>query len=489
MIATAMPVAAVVNALLAPGQLWLARVVGAFEPAQEYTAGNDEWPLQQYLLAWYTASAIALSAAVAWTVAGRVSGWEGQPDGVAGRGPGWIARLGVMAAAVAGALPAYPLARAWSAGAVAIADPVGDATRAVTVGLVVGAGGALLATASPAVRRGLIVWTGWTWAMTAAAVAAGRSMTPFGLPPTPRYLGRDEWAWELKAMLCPLVVFAVLGAWAARRGDRLPVAGALCGPLLLSSPSGVLTQFNGFHGDHYSPRTEFLTWLFVSLVGAAVAAGTAALFRAGRRTPAPAPVPATPTPALPDGTVAPILLRVAGGLLLASALLWAAGPLQGRLAVVAATGALAFAVGLLAARGARLRPLYGLAVTGMAYLAVVVLLPWFENRSVEHILLPLALSVDLPVACAIGLLARGVRAVAGTGLAVVLVTAWIVVGSGLYRIGLDEPADTVPGLVLMLLGAAALAGALAASGSNSQPTGGPPAPEPTPRPTFGLARH
>ncbi|NUR71124.1 MAG: hypothetical protein HOU81_09905 [Hamadaea sp.] len=246
----------VASALLTSGQLWVARAADIVRPAQDYSAGNDSWPFQQFLLAWYTASAVA--GAAGWAV---LAGGDASPPSRR-----WMIRVAAALSAGAGGVVAAPMAYAWSAGAVSVADTAAVGVRAVVVGLIAGVVAALAVSAGPAARRGYAVWIAWTWATALLWTWRGWSATPFGLPATAQNHTVAEWL----ALFAPLLVFAGIGVWCGLRKDRSPIAAGLTAPVLLCAVSTILVQFNGGTGDHYNPSTEAVVWFLLSGVGGGV---------------------------------------------------------------------------------------------------------------------------------------------------------------------------------------------------------------------------
>jgi hypothetical protein len=253
-------VAALAGAVLAPAQLWLASALGILVVPDPGDSSGDRWPFEQLLLAWYPATAVALGVVAACWLAGRLS---------------WPVRPGLTVPAVVGGLASVPLVRWWAAQERSRTDPVCTSTRAVLLGLAVGAAAALLAEAWPAVRRGLVAWVCWVWCAVGASLLIWVAGPPLGLLVLPERSGFSEYG----QLLLPVALCGVLGYRAARRGERVPVLGAVAGPLLLSGCSAVLLPFTGASGDHYIPGTEFWVWLVVAVLGSAAAALTALLGR------------------------------------------------------------------------------------------------------------------------------------------------------------------------------------------------------------------
>jgi hypothetical protein len=228
--------AVVVAAVVAIGQMFLARWLRVLVPDQDYTAGNDTWPFQLVLLAWYAATAAVLGCAVARRLVWRVR---------------W--RWSLAAPAGLGALAGLRAAQDWASGASAVGDAaVAAAGGAVLLGAVVGvvAGVAVLTWRS--IARGAVVWVAWVWLTVLVAVATyeerrpGRDyvvpVDPLGvLPPRPRWLGHGAFV-EVVALLSPLALCAFLGWWAGRHGDRLPLLAAMAGPVLLVAVYGVVLR-------------------------------------------------------------------------------------------------------------------------------------------------------------------------------------------------------------------------------------------------------
>jgi hypothetical protein len=424
---------AATSALLGLGQLWVARQLGVLDLAEEwYISGNDFWPFQLFLLALFAAGAAAVAVALLWPlVHGRTR---------------WPVRVAATIAALAGASACLPLVRSWSAAAEGVTDPVGEATRAALVGLLAGAAAAMVSTLVPAVRHGLVAWLWWIWVTNAAATATGTPTTPFGLLPTPEAGGAGS-AWL--SLLTPLALITALGAWAARRGQRLPVLGAVSGPLLQAVVAAGLVAFHGMWGDHYDLGSELIGGILFALLGGALATGAVGWVRArSRRTAGPAGTGL-------DTGAGLTLLRVAGFLLIAAGLLQPSGVLGLGSPVLVATGALAVVVGVVAGRHRILGQPAGVALAGGAWVAASLLQGWRLGEVSDYFVH--AAPVELPIVVVVALLGgRSVRSAAAWGLAVVAAgIGWMLLALWYGGAG-DQVADVVPGTVLALAAAALL---------------------------------
>lgn len=248
------------------GQLLLARQCTVLRPG---AASTDDWQLQLLLVAWVTAAAAILGCAA-------VRRWVREAP----------RRWALAVPAGLGALAGLPLARSWAAGATALARPVDDATVAVGVGAVVGAVCGAGVLAAPALARGAVAWAGAVWIGVAETVAWYALYAPGAGHVPPRLGGPDlklvfdvfEVGPARSALELPvaLALFAALGAWAARRRERLPVLGAVYGPLLTAALSGALWALVPgavFFRDHPGVGYLALVWLLWALLGS----GTAAL--------------------------------------------------------------------------------------------------------------------------------------------------------------------------------------------------------------------
>jgi hypothetical protein len=85
-------------------------------------------------------------------------------------------------------------------------------------------------------------------------------------------LGGDQHL--LAATLSAVVLAALLGGWARRRGDRVPLLGAVIGPLSLVAVHLVVPLLPGgdIDGDHYNLSGDRAAWLLVAILGLAAAA-------------------------------------------------------------------------------------------------------------------------------------------------------------------------------------------------------------------------
>jgi hypothetical protein len=249
-------VAALVAALLGQAQFRLATGLDILFGRGDLDISGDAWPFEEFLFAWFAATAVALGAAAARWLAGRFS---------------WPIRPGLTVAAAVGALACLPLVRGRAAIMTFVGDAIWEGSRAVLVGVAVGAAAGLLTEAFPAVRQGLAAWTCWVWFVVAISVLAqgGRypTVSPWGTLQLPYPYEAVDWV-TLPILLALCVALAFR---AARRGKRLAVLGAVSGPLLLSASSGALLPFTGASGDHYIPGTEFWAWLLLALLGSPAA--------------------------------------------------------------------------------------------------------------------------------------------------------------------------------------------------------------------------
>jgi hypothetical protein len=404
LIGTAAAVA--VAAVAAIGQMLLARWLRVLVPDQDYTAGNDTWPFQLVLLAWYAATAAVLGCAVARRVVWRAR---------------W--RWSLAAPAGLGALVALRAAQDWAAGASAIGDAaVAAAAGAVLLGAVVGVAAGVAVLAWRSMARGTVVWVAWVWLTVLVAVATdedrrpGRDhvvpVDPLGvLPPRPRWLGHGAYV-EVVALLSPLALCAFLGWWAGRRGDRLPLLGAMAGPLLLVAVHGVVPELptGRSDGDHYSLAADLSMWLLVTVLG--VGAGALGAFAGGRRrTGQRAGEPAAP---------AVMLLMVVASLLAAAALFSVWSSRGGWLDAGAAC--LALGAGLALYRRAALSALAGACAAAAGVAGLAVLAGVLGDRSPPLGVLP-SIVGSLVLAVLIGAFARGARG-----------AAWFAVAAGALHV-------------------------------------------------------
>lgn len=241
-------------------QLWLARWARVLVPDQTYDAGNDTWPFQLVLLVWCAASATVIGAAVAEPVVRRRP-WR---------------RLVTVAAALGSLVPLRP-ATGWAAAAAAVgADVQAAVVTALLLGAMLGAAVATAVLTWRGIGASAMAWLGLVWLSVTAEVVMYESSRPgrdhvvpahpLGLV-TPTWFG-DNSLGNLVALLPPIVLAAVLGWWATRKGYRPAVLGAVIGPLLLAATHLVARWLPGGRndGDHYSLSADLSVWLLLSVL-------------------------------------------------------------------------------------------------------------------------------------------------------------------------------------------------------------------------------
>lgn len=272
-------VAAGAAAGAATGQMWLARSLRVLVPDQDYTAGNDTWPFQLVLLAWFAASAALIGAVCAGPVVRQ------------GR---WRPLLAVPAGL--GALAPLGFAPAWAEGASSVGgDPAYAAAAAIALGGLIGAAVGVTVLLWRGVGRCAVVWTGWVWLNLGLEVARYDPGTwrPYVVPVHPLGLWTPTWPGHrdevlLAAVLSAAVLAGLLAWWARRRGDRAPLLGALVGPISLVAVHAVVPPLPGgrMDGDHYSLPGDRAAWLFVAMFGllAGVLLGVRRYWSAAERT-------------------------------------------------------------------------------------------------------------------------------------------------------------------------------------------------------------
>lgn len=435
--------AVLISAALAGLQLGLGRWSGVFQPAGTFGMAHDTWPFEMYLMTWYTATSVALGAGIAWAGFGaRVK-----------REPLSLVRGVVTGAVAGGALVALPVTRGWTAAAMYVDDPVGDATYSVLFGLLIGAGAGICCTFLPAARWGLLWWLGWTWliAVTLALLGGRQPIGLFGLIDLPG-------APELPTILAPpLALAALVAGLAAKRQERFPVLAAISGPLLLvATPLGVLFAKGSYPGSHYHTLMDLYIWLLLTPVAAAVAAGTVLVVNAKRR---------RERPSRPTGAGGARLLQIAGCLLIAAALSFPWWPMDVAMRLGVAAGAVCVLVGWRRARGTRPGPLVAVAVTGAAWGAAAALITWIEDSRFPRTWPPDLLVLEVLTVAGVGLLGWfGVRAAAACAAAAVGVVVarvgYLVQAGWLWQ---EEGALIWVSVVLGLLAVVALAGAVVAA--------------------------
>jgi hypothetical protein len=160
---------------------------------------------------------------------------------------------------------------------------------AVLGGAVVGAVVGLAVLAWRGIGRDCTMWVAWVWLTIFARIVTDdggllHQADPLGLPAV-RWLWQNEVAAVL-VVLSPLLLCALLGWWAKRRGDRFPVLGAVSGPLLLIGAHSVVLRLPGarIDGDHYSLTSDLAAWILVAVLGCGAAAAPV-LAVTWRRTP------------------------------------------------------------------------------------------------------------------------------------------------------------------------------------------------------------
>src|SRR6266480_630770 len=225
--------------------------------------GVGDWKFQLTLITWF-----AVAAALVGSLAGRL---------VAGPPPRWYAHLpfAVFAGIATGC--GAPLTEPAAAHAIGVGQPVAGVRGAILAGVVVGAlaSAAALAADLPALWRGLSGWVGWVWL--AGALSAwwqfgdayyGTDIYPLGSLRYPLnafglYSNRNDWHLEIDAAAVT-VLCGLLAWWAARRGERWPVLGAVSGPLLVIA---VYLVGHPTEDEEYQAVGHVARWVLLALLG------------------------------------------------------------------------------------------------------------------------------------------------------------------------------------------------------------------------------
>jgi hypothetical protein len=410
---------AAVAAAVAGAQLWLADLFDVLWRSDGSDAGGSAVPGGYISVAWFVAGGV-----VAGVATGRAGGTPHRRwPRVAAAAAGGLAGAAVYAALGLGALP-----DARSPDEQEIGSFEGTLAASI-VGVLVGAAFGPAAIRYRSVARGLVVWIGWVWLVTAQRLAIPEFLEvyPLGVPDLEEAVEVSGWLDPVLSTLVPLVAVAPaagLGWWAARRGDARPVFGGAAGAvLMLAVHAAVLvTGANGWDDDHYSTGADLATWLCLSLYAVGAAAFGALAVRVWRRE---VPGRATGTALLGWGAV----------ILATASLDWGVFGVA-----AAAVGALAGAVGLALGRGRRLSWPVGVlaAVTGPVGLFLLNLVGFGEYIGDPALAVVMSEAAELPPAvfgavlggaALLGAFARGPRVVAVaaaliTIMLAVLAVAW-----------------------------------------------------------------
>lgn len=264
--------AAIVAALLAAGQPFIARLLGILTWSQCYCRGGiDVWGVSSILVTWHVA--VAIPGAV--LLARRLSGHRFRPERRDYAALILMAGLGVVLAT--------PLVTAQASGAdpEGVAHPGIDVLISIWVGVIIGMVAAVGALASVSVARGYVVSWLWTWMLGLLG-----SLLLFTVPHrvTQPLAGIDVWTGRgavgsflgVIAMFATVVGIAVLGTLigAAQARQRSPfwasLAGGAAGPLLAAVV---------YHAPGHQLAGDLQVWGIAAIIGcllSAVGAGIGA---------------------------------------------------------------------------------------------------------------------------------------------------------------------------------------------------------------------